>query len=82
MVPDDKVINRHDFVNINNVFLDGNGEVSTQKNSVPFLQVQQEYTRGILLNRRMYQQLQQGREQFKAEYMFSTRKTLIGNGSA
>ncbi len=27
------------FVPINNVFLDGNGEVSTQKISVPFLQV-------------------------------------------
>ncbi len=70
MVLDDEGTTLHDFVPIDNIFLDGAGEVSTQKNSVPCLQVQQESPRGILLNRREYQRLQQGREQFKAVHAF------------
>ncbi len=37
VVLDDEGIILHDFVSIDNVLLDGNAEVSTQKNSVPFL---------------------------------------------
>ncbi len=70
VVLDDEGMILHDFVPVNNIFLHGDGEVSTQKNSVPFPQGQQEFSRGILLNRRVYQRLQQGREQFKAVYAF------------
>ncbi len=44
-----------DFVPVNNIFLHGDGEVSTQKNSVSFPQVQQDSARGIILNTRVYQ---------------------------
>ncbi len=66
MVLDDEGMILHDFVSVNNIFLNGDGEVSTQKNTVHFPQVQQESA----LNRREYQRLQQGREQFKAVYAF------------
>ncbi len=67
VILDDEEIILHDFVPINNIFLHGSGDVSTQNNSVPFPWVQQESAR-ILLSRRLYQRLQQGREQFKAVY--------------
>ena len=68
VVLDDEGMILHDFVPVNNIFLNGDGEISTQKNSVPFPHFQQESARGILLNRREYQRLQQGSEQFKAVY--------------
>ncbi len=57
VVLDDEGVVLHDFVPVNKIFLDGDGVVSTQNNSVPIPQVQQEYARGILLNRREYQSL-------------------------
>ncbi len=39
VVLDDEGIILSDFVFINNVFLDGNGQISTEKNFVPLLQV-------------------------------------------
>ncbi len=61
-VLDDEGMVLCDFVPVNNNFLNSDGVFSTQKNSVPFPQVQQESVRGILLNRKVYQRLQQGRE--------------------
>ncbi len=49
MVLDDEGMILNDLVPINNMFLDVNREVSTQKNSVPFPQVQHKSARGILL---------------------------------
>ncbi len=74
VVLDDEGMVLRDFVPVNNIFLNSDGVVSTQKNSVPFPKVQQESARGILLNKREYQSLQQGNEQFKAVYAFDEKK--------
>ncbi len=44
-VLDDEGMVIHDFVPVNNIFLNVDGLVSTQMNSVPFPQVQQESAR-------------------------------------
>ncbi len=74
VVLDDEGMILCDFVPVNNIILHGDGEVSTQKNLVPFPQVKQESARGILLNRREYKRVQQGSEQFKAVYAFDKEK--------
>ncbi len=73
VVLDDEEMILCGFVPVNNIFLNGDGEVSTDMTSVPFPQVQQESARGILLNRREYKRVQQGSEQFKAVYAFDNK---------
>ncbi len=80
MVVDDQRMILCDFVPINDMSLDGNGEVSTQKTSVHFPQFKQESARGILLDRKEYQRSKQGREQFEA-VMLLTRKKITDNSS-
>ncbi len=52
VVFDDEGMVLCDFVHVNDIFLNSDGVVSTQKISVPFPQVQTESARGIILNRR------------------------------
>ncbi len=81
VVLDDEGIILHDFLPINKVFLDGNGEITPKKNSVPFPQVKQESTRGILSNRRVYQRLSKEGNSVK-QLLILTRKMMMGNSSS
>ena len=80
VVLDDKGMILCDFVPVNNIFLHGDGEVSTQKNSVPFPQVQQESARGIPLNRESIRDFSKGGNSLK-QYMLLMRKKIMDNSS-